>query len=69
MSRRGKNPAVRILLALLGPLWGWVVASYAYVYFVENGVTSDYSTGYSAIVWLAVLGTFGLIAFKGNLRE
>jgi hypothetical protein len=69
VSRRAKNAALRIILVLLGIFWGWTLAAYAYVYFVENGVTSNYATGYSIIVWLAVLGTFGLIAFKVNLRE
>jgi hypothetical protein len=69
MSKRAKKTAVRILLALAGVFAGWAVASYAFMYFTGNGVTSDYATGYSIIVWLAVLGVFWLIAFKVNLRE
>jgi len=59
---------VKIILVLLGVLVGWTVASYAFMYFIGNGVASDYATGYSIIVWLAVLGAFGLIAFKVKRR-
>jgi hypothetical protein len=69
MSRRGENAALRIILALLGILIGWAAASYAFMYFIDNGVTSDYAAGYSIIVFLAFLGAFGLVAFKVNLRE
>ena len=70
MSRGAEKTVVRrFILALLGVLTGWTVASYAYGYFIQNGVTSDYATGYCIIVWLAVFGAFGLIAFKVNLRE
>jgi hypothetical protein len=64
MSGREKGVALKIILVLLGVLIGWTVASYAFVYFIGNGVASDYATGYSIILWLAVLGAFGLIAFK-----
>ena len=67
MSRNAEVAA--ILLGLSGILWGWVAASYAYVYFVDNGVASDYATGYSVIVALAVLGVFLLIAFKVRRRK
>lgn len=58
---------MRIILALLGVLIGWIVASYTFMYFIQHGVTSDYAAGYSIIAWLAVLGAFWLIAFKVNL--
>ena len=64
MSRRVNWAAVRIILVLLGVLVGWTVASYAFMYFTGIGVASDYATGYSIILWLAVFGAFGLIAFK-----
>ena len=67
MSGRAERVAVRIILALLGILMGWTVASYAFIYFTENGVTSDVAAVYSTIGFLAVLGAFGLIAFKVNL--
>jgi len=67
MSRGAKRAAVKIILALLGVLTGWTAASYAFMYFIGNGVTSDYAAGYSIIVFLGVLGAFGLIAFKVNL--
>jgi hypothetical protein len=55
MSRGADRTIVsRFILALLGVLISWVVASYAYVYFTQNGVTSDYATGYCIIVFLAV---------------
>ena len=69
MSRRVDWVAVKVILVLLGVLVGWSAASYAYVYFIGNGVASDYATGYSIIVWLAVLGAFGLTAFKVKRRK
>jgi hypothetical protein len=69
MSRGAKRTAIRIILALLGVFVGWAAASYAYVYFAGNGVTSTLATEYSIILWLVVLGAFGLIAFKVNLQE
>ena len=56
-------------MVLLGVLVGWTVASYAFMYFIGNGVASDYATGYSIIVWLAILGAFGLVAFKVKRRK
>jgi len=64
MSGREQGVALKVILVLLGVLVGWSVAGYAYVYFTGIGVASDYATGYSIILWLAVLGAFGLIAFK-----
>jgi len=64
MSRRADRTVLRAILALLGVLVGWVAASYAFMYFIGNGVTSDYATGYSVIVFLAFFGAFGLAAFK-----
>jgi TRAP-type C4-dicarboxylate transport system permease small subunit len=61
------RPAVRILLALLGILIGWTAASYAFIYFTQNGMTSDVATGCSIVVFLAVLVAFGFIAFKVKL--
>jgi len=69
MSRRVDWVAVKIILVLLGVLVGWTVASYAFMYFIGNGVASDYATGYSVILWLAVLGAFGLVAFKVKRRK
>jgi len=63
-SGREKVVALKIILILQGVFVGWSVAAYAYVYFTGIGVTSDYATGYSIILWLAVLGAFWLIAFK-----
>ena len=60
---------MKIILVLLGVLIGWTAASYAFMYFIGNGVTSDYAAGYCIIVFLAVFGAFGLIAFKVNLRK
>ena len=65
----GRVVALKIILVLLGVFVGWAVASYAFMYFTGNGVTSDYATGYSIVVFLTVLGAFGLIAFKVNLRK
>jgi hypothetical protein len=64
LSRGANWAAVKIILVLLGVLIGWTAASYAFMYFIRNEVASDYATGYSIIVFLAVLGAFGLIAFK-----
>ncbi len=64
MSERVDWAVLRVILALLGVLIGWVVASYSYMYFVGNGVASDYAAGYSSIVWFAVFGAFLLVAFK-----
>jgi hypothetical protein len=64
MSGREKVVALKIILVLLGVFVGWTLAGYAFMYFIGNGVASDYATGYSIILWLAVLGAFGLIAFK-----
>ena len=69
MSRRLDWAALRILLVLLGVLVGWTVASYAFMYFIGNDVTSDYATGYSIILWIAIFGVFGLIAFKVKRRR
>ena len=68
-SRRVDWVAVRIILVLLGFFVGWTAAGYAFIYFVRNGVASGYATGYSIILWLAVLGAFGLIAFKVKMRK
>jgi len=64
MSGREKVVALKIILVLLGVFVGWTLAGYTFMYFIGNGVASDYATGYSIILWLAVLGAFGLIAFK-----
>jgi len=69
MSRRAEGAVLKIILVLLGVLVGWTAASYAFMYFIRNGVASVYATGYSVILWIAVFGAFGLIAFKVNLRE
>jgi hypothetical protein len=69
MSRRADWAAVKIILVLLGVFTGWTVASYAFMYFIGNGVASDYATGYSIILWLAVFGAFGFIAFKVKRRR
>jgi hypothetical protein len=60
---------MKIILFLLGVLTGWTVASYAFMYFIRSGVSSDYATGYSIILWLAVLGAFGFVAFKVKRRS
>jgi hypothetical protein len=69
MSGREKVVALKVILVLLGVFVGWSVAGYAYVYFTGIGVASDYATGYSIILWLAILGAFGLIAFKVKIRK
>jgi hypothetical protein len=69
MSRRVDWAAIKIILVLLGVLIGWTAAGYAFMYFIRNGVASDYATGYSIILWLAVFGVFGLIAFKVKGRK
>ena len=69
MSRRADWAAVSIILVLIGVLIGWTAASYAFMYFIRNGVASDCATGYSIIVFLAGLGAFGLIAFKVKRRK
>jgi hypothetical protein len=68
-SRRVNWVAVKIILVLLGFCWGWSAASYAFMYFIGNGVASDYATGYSIILWLAVFGAFGLFAFKVKRKK
>jgi hypothetical protein len=65
----GRVGALKIILVLLGILVGWTVASYAFVYFIGTGVASNYATGYSIILWLAILGAFGLIALKVKIRK
>jgi len=67
-SRRVDWVAMKIILVLIGFFAGWSVAGFAYVYFTGIGVASDYATGYSIILWLAVLGAFGLFAFKVKRR-
>jgi hypothetical protein len=69
MSRRVDWVAVKIILVLLGFLTGWTAASYAFVYFVGIGVASNYATGYSIILWLAVLAAFALAAFKVKRKK
>jgi hypothetical protein len=69
LSRRLDWVALRIILVLLGVFVGWTAASYAFMYFIRNGVASDYATGYSIILWLAIFGAFGLIAFKVKRRK
>ena len=64
MPRRVDWVALKIILVLLGVFAGWAVAGYAYMYFIGNGLTSDYATGYSIILCLAVFGVFVLFAFK-----
>ncbi len=69
MSRRVDSTAIMIILVLLGVFVGWAAAGYAFMYFIGNGVASDYATGYSIILWLAVFGAFGLAAFKVKMRK
>ena len=64
MSRGGRGTALRVILALLGVFAGWTLASYAFMYFIGNGVASDYATGYSIILGLAVFVAFGLFALR-----
>jgi hypothetical protein len=64
----GREGAQKIILVLLGVLVGWTAASYAFMYFIGIGVASDYATGYSIVLWLAVFGAFGLVAFKIKRR-
>jgi hypothetical protein len=64
MSKGEKRAALRVILVLLGVLVGWVAAGYAFMYFIGNGVPSDFATEYSIIVFLAFFGAFGLAAFK-----
>jgi hypothetical protein len=67
MSERDKAIKLKVLsclLGVLGVLWGWSAAGYAYLYFVGVGVTSYSATVYSVIVCLFVIAIFWLAAFK-----
>jgi hypothetical protein len=67
MSERDKAvklKVVSVLLGVLGVFAGWSAAGRAYLYFVGVGVTSYYATVYSVILWVSVIGAFGLAAFK-----
>ncbi len=64
VSRSDRRTALRVILCLLGVVAGWAFASYAYLFFAWNGVTSDVATGYSVVVWFIVVGAFLLLAFK-----
>ncbi|MCW4005304.1 MAG: hypothetical protein NWF04_01700 [Candidatus Bathyarchaeota archaeon] len=67
MSEREKAvklKVISVLLGVLGVFAGGYAAGRSYVFFVENGVTSYYSTVYAVILWFFVIGAFWLAAFK-----
>jgi hypothetical protein len=73
MSEREKVYKLKVgavFLVVLGVLFGWSAAGFAYVYFVGNGVSSANATVYSIILWIFVMGVFWfaalLAAFKAK---
>jgi hypothetical protein len=66
MTDAGRT-AIRIILALLGIFFGWLISSGAYNNFISSGVTPNFAAGYSVGIFALVLGAFGLVAVKVNL--
>jgi len=69
MSTRPAGTVLKVILVLIGVFAGWSAASYAFLYFTRIGIASDTATGYSIILWLAVIGASGLVAFKAKIRK
>ena len=57
----------RFVLALFGVVIAGIVAVLAFDYFTEHGVQPDIAGGYAIVIFLAVLGAFGLIAVRASL--
>ena len=57
----------KLAVILLGLFIAFIALWQCYDYFISTGVASEIAAGYSVIVFLGVLGAFGLIAFKVNL--
>jgi len=69
MSRRPLPAALKVILVLLGVFAGWTAASYSFIYFTRIGIATDTASGYAIILWLAVIGAFGLVAFKAKMEK
>ena len=57
----------RILVAIFGIIVAGIAAKLAFDYFAERGVQPDIAGGYAIVIFLAVLGAFGLIAVSARL--
>lgn len=57
----------KLVVVLIGLMVAFVALWQFNEYFIETGVAPETAGIYSIIVFLAVLGSFGLIAFKVNL--
>mgnify|MGYP001085548918 CR=1 FL=1 len=57
----------KLAVILLGLVVAFLALWQSNEYFIETGVAPETAALYSIIVFLAVLGSFGLIAFKVNL--
>jgi len=63
MTRREERVAIAFFAILVAGF-----ASYlAFNGFLENGVEPNLAAGYAVVVFIAVLGAFGVIAVKANL--
>jgi polyferredoxin len=58
---------VRILIAIMGLIIGWIAYNAAYTNFIDTGVTPNVAAEYSVIIFALVLAAFGLIAVKIDL--
>lgn len=57
----------KLAVVLLGLFTAFIALWQSNEYFISTGVAPEAAGLYSLIVFLAVLGAFGLIAFKVNL--
>ena len=57
----------KLAVILLGLFVAFLALWLSNNYFISTGVAPEIAAGYSIIVFLGVLGAFGLIAFKVNL--
>jgi hypothetical protein len=59
--------AEKLAVIVLGLFTAFIALWKSNDYFISTGVAPEIAAGYSIIVFLGVLGAFGLIAFKVNL--
>jgi uncharacterized membrane protein (DUF485 family) len=57
----------KLAVILLGLFIAFVALYYSNDYFISTGVAPEIAAGYSLIVFLGVLGAFGLVAVRVDL--
>jgi hypothetical protein len=57
----------RIVVAFIGIIVAGIGAKLTFDYFAERGVQPDIAGAYAIVIFLAILGAFGLIAVSARL--